>query len=63
MAGVGAAISLLDDDAMVRFVGAPIAAVAARDRRTALAAIAAITFGRHDLPAVIGLDAARRDGK
>ena len=36
--GVAAAVSLLADDAMVRFVGAPIAAVAAKDRRTALAA-------------------------
>ena len=61
IAGVGAAVSLLADDGMVRFVGAPIAAVAARDRRTALAAIAAITFSRQDLPAVIGLDAARRE--
>ena len=58
--GVAAAISLLADDAMVRFVGAPIAAVAARDRATALAAIAAIKFAPETLPAVIGLDAARR---
>jgi len=62
MPGVAAAVSLLEDDQTVRFVGAPIAAVAARDRRTALAAIAAITFRREDLPAAIGLDAARRDG-
>jgi xanthine dehydrogenase YagR molybdenum-binding subunit len=46
---------------MVRFVGAPIAAVAARDRRTARKALDAITFDREDLPAVIGLDAARLD--
>lgn len=59
--GVAAAVSLLDDDQTIRFVGAPIAAVAAKDRRTALAAIAAITFRHEDLPAVIGLDAARRD--
>src|SRR5205807_3946463 len=52
---------LLDDDNMVRFVGSPIAAVAAKDRRTALKAIAAITFKAGPLPAVIGLDAARRD--
>ena len=61
IAGVAAAVSLLADDGMVRFVGAPIAAVAAKDRRAALAAIAAIRFNHHDLPAVIGLDAARRD--
>ncbi|HZC96270.1 MAG TPA: 2Fe-2S iron-sulfur cluster-binding protein, partial [Bradyrhizobium sp.] len=59
--GVAAAVSLLAEDQMVRFVGAPIAAVAAKDRRTALQAIAAITFNREELPAVIGLDAARRD--
>jgi len=59
--GVAAAVSLLADDAMVRFVGAPIAAVAAKDRATALAAIAAIKFTPDKLPAVIGLDAARRE--
>src|SRR3954462_688049 len=36
MAGVGAAISLLGDDRTVRFVGDPIAAVAAKDRKTAI---------------------------
>ena len=60
MAGVAAAISLIGDDNIVRFVGAPIAAVAARDRRTARAAIAAIKFNSENLPAVIGLDTARR---
>lgn len=59
--GVAAVVSLLADDRMVRFVGAPIAAVAAKDRRCALEAIAAITFNREELPAVIGLDAARRE--
>ncbi|HLZ02214.1 MAG TPA: molybdopterin-dependent oxidoreductase [Bradyrhizobium sp.] len=59
MAGVAAVISLLPDDNMVRFVGAPIAAVAAKDRRSAREALAAITFDREDFPAVIGLDAAR----
>jgi len=58
--GVAAAISLLADDNIVRYVGAPIAAVAAKDRRTAAAAIAAIRFSSETLPAVIGLDAARR---
>jgi xanthine dehydrogenase YagR molybdenum-binding subunit len=61
VAGVAAAISLLADDGMVRFVGAPIAAVAAKDRRTALEALAAIKFDCQVLPAVIGLDAARRE--
>ncbi|HKS19673.1 MAG TPA: molybdopterin-dependent oxidoreductase [Bradyrhizobium sp.] len=57
--GISAAISLLDDDRTVRYVGYPIAAVAAKDRKAALAAIAAITFTREALPSVIGLDAAR----
>jgi xanthine dehydrogenase YagR molybdenum-binding subunit len=59
--GVAAVVSLLGKDPMVRFIGAPIAAVAAKDRRSALEAIAAITFNREELPAVIGLDAARRE--
>ena len=58
--GVAAAISLLADDNVVRYVGAPIAAVAAKDRRTAAAAITTIRFSSEALPAVIGLDAARR---
>jgi xanthine dehydrogenase YagR molybdenum-binding subunit len=62
IAGVGAVISLLADDEVVRFVGAPIAAVAAKERRTALQAIAAITFDCNKLPAVIGLDAAKHAG-
>jgi len=57
---VAAAISLLADDNIVRYVGAPIAAVAAKDRRTALAAIAAIRLSSEPLPAAIGFDAARR---
>ena len=61
IAGVAAVISLLPEDQMVRFVGAPIAAVAAKDRHTARKALDAITFDREDLPAVIGLDAARLD--
>ena len=35
MPGVIAAISLLGDDRIVRYVGEPIAAVAAKDRKTA----------------------------
>ncbi|MEH2506973.1 xanthine dehydrogenase YagR molybdenum-binding subunit [Bradyrhizobium sp. AZCC 1578] len=60
MPGISAAISLLGDDRIVRFVGDPIAAIAARDRKTALAAIAAIKLVSERLPSVIGLDEARR---
>jgi xanthine dehydrogenase YagR molybdenum-binding subunit len=60
IAGVSAAISLLGDDRIVRFVGDPIAAVAAKDRKTAMEAIAAIRVTSEALPSVIGLDAARR---
>lgn len=59
--GVAAIVSLLAEDQMVRFIGAPIAAVAAKDRRSALEAIATIKFNCEELPAVIGLDAARRE--
>jgi len=60
--GVSAAVSLLRDDRIVRYVGAPIAAVAARDRPTALRALAAIRIDSERLPSVIGLDAARQPG-
>ena len=60
IAGVSAVISLLGDDRMVRFVGDPIAAIAAKDRKTALAALAAIRVESERLPSVIGLDAARK---
>jgi xanthine dehydrogenase YagR molybdenum-binding subunit len=60
MPGVAAAISLLGDDRTVRYVGEPIAAVAAKDRKTALAALAAIKLTSEKLPAVIGLDNARK---
>src|SRR5204863_9813845 len=59
MPGVAAVVSLLGEDGMVRFVGAPIAAVAATDRKTAMAAISAIKFSSEAMPSVIGLDAAR----
>ena len=55
------AVSLLGEDRIVRYVGEPIAAVAAQDRKTALAALAAIRLTSERLPAVIGLDAARKD--
>jgi len=60
LSGVKAAISLLGKDKIVRFVGDPIAAVAAIDRKTALAALGAVKFVGEQLPAVVGLDAARR---
>ena len=62
MPGVSAAISLLGDDRIVRYVGEPIAAVAAKDRKTALAAIAAIRINSERLPSAIGLDEARKAG-
>ncbi|HEV7407135.1 MAG TPA: molybdopterin-dependent oxidoreductase [Bradyrhizobium sp.] len=58
--GVIAAISLLGDDRIVRYVGDPIAAVAATDGKSAIAAIAAIRIVSESLPSVLGLDAARR---
>ena len=60
LAGV-TAVSLIGDDRIVRYVGEPIAAAAAKDRKTALAALAAIKLTSERLPAVIGLDAGRRD--
>jgi xanthine dehydrogenase YagR molybdenum-binding subunit len=58
--GVGAAISLLGDDRIVRYVGDPIAAVAATNRKIAAEALAVIQVVSESLPATIGLDAARR---
>jgi xanthine dehydrogenase YagR molybdenum-binding subunit len=58
--GVIAAISLLGDDRIVRYVGDAIAAVAATDGKTAIAAIAAIRIVSESLPSVLGLDAARQ---
>jgi xanthine dehydrogenase YagR molybdenum-binding subunit len=60
--GVAAAVSLLDEDRMARFVGQPIAAVAAPERKTALAALSAIKVEYETLPSVIGADAARKPG-
>lgn len=58
--GVMAAVSLLNDERIVRFVGEQIAAVAAVDRKTAERALAAIKVTSEALPATIGLDAARK---
>jgi xanthine dehydrogenase YagR molybdenum-binding subunit len=60
MPGVKAAITLLGDDKTVRYVGEPIAAVAAIDRKTAREAASAILIRYEQLPAVVGLDAARK---
>ena len=60
--GVAAAVSLLDDDRLVNFVGQPVAAVAAADRRSALAALAAIKVDYETLPSVVGPVAARKAG-
>ena len=60
--GVVAALSLLDEDRMARFVGQPIAAVAAVERKIALAALSAIKVDYETLPSVIGADAARKPG-
>jgi len=58
--GVKAAISLLEDDKTVRYVGQPMAAVAAVDLKTARAALAAIDIAGAPLASVIGADAARK---
>ncbi|MEA2884984.1 MAG: hypothetical protein QOH32_4240 [Bradyrhizobium sp.] len=60
LAGVSAAISLLGEDRIVRFVGDPVAAVAATNRKIATEALAAIRVVSAPLPATIGLDAARQ---
>ncbi|HEY1783606.1 MAG TPA: molybdopterin-dependent oxidoreductase [Roseiarcus sp.] len=61
-AGVAAAVSLIDDDPMLTFVGQPIAAVAATDRKSALGALAAIKVDYEILPSVVGPEAARKPG-
>jgi xanthine dehydrogenase YagR molybdenum-binding subunit len=60
--GTAAAVSLLDDDRMVNFAGQPIAAVAATDRPSALAALAAVKVEYELMPSVIGPEAARKAG-
>src|SRR5579864_5589709 len=58
--GVKAVISLLGDDSIVRYVGEPIAAVAATDRKTARDAADSIIIKSEPLPSVVGLDVARK---
>jgi xanthine dehydrogenase YagR molybdenum-binding subunit len=60
--GVGAAVSLLNRDRTVRYVGQEIAAVAAKDLGTARKALAAINVVFEQLPSVIGMEAARKPG-
>lgn len=62
MPGVKAAVSLLEKDSEVRFVGQQIAAVAAVDRKTASTALAVIGVVYEQLPSVIGVKAAVADG-
>ncbi len=57
--GVRAAVELLGQDRMVRYIGQEVAAVAAVDRRTAEAAAALVNVTYEPLPAVIGMTAAR----
>ena len=59
-AGVKAAISLLADDKIVRYVGEPIAAIAAKDLKTACEAAGAIRIVSQPLTSVVGLNAARK---
>jgi xanthine dehydrogenase YagR molybdenum-binding subunit len=60
--GVRAAVELLAEDRVVRYVGQEIAAVAAVDRRTAEAAAALVAVSYEPRPAVVGASAARATG-
>jgi xanthine dehydrogenase YagR molybdenum-binding subunit len=60
--GVAAAIELLGDERMVRYVGQEVAAVAVTDRQAAREALAHVRVEYEPLPAAIGAQAARRDG-
>ena len=62
MSGVKAAVSLLDADNMVGFVGEAVAAVAAVDSETAERALAAIVVRYETMPSAIGPDAALANG-
>ena len=58
--GVKVVVPLLGDDKTVRYVGEPIAAIAARDLKTAREAANLIAIKYEPLPSVVGLDAARK---
>jgi xanthine dehydrogenase YagR molybdenum-binding subunit len=60
--GVRAAVSLAPEDGVLRYVGQPVAAVAAVDEPSARRALAAVAARYTIHPAVIGLDAARAPG-
>jgi xanthine dehydrogenase YagR molybdenum-binding subunit len=60
--GVRAAVPLAPEDGVLRYVGQPVAAVAAVDEPSARAGLAAIAARYVTHPAVIGLDAARTPG-
>jgi xanthine dehydrogenase YagR molybdenum-binding subunit len=60
--GVSAAVELLREDRVVRYVGQEVAALAASDRRTAREALARVRVEYEPLPAAIGAEAARREG-
>lgn len=62
MPGVVAVVELLGDDRRVRYVGQEVAAVAAVDRETARAALAAIDVDYELLQAALGVEAARATG-
>ncbi|HEY3140900.1 MAG TPA: molybdopterin cofactor-binding domain-containing protein, partial [Acidimicrobiales bacterium] len=59
--GVVAAVELLDDDRMVRYVGQPIAAVAAATTRLAEQAARLVAVEYDDLPFVVDPDEAEAD--
>jgi xanthine dehydrogenase YagR molybdenum-binding subunit len=59
--GVRAAIELLGEEGVVRYVGQEVAAVAAADRPTAEAALALIRVEYERLPAAVGAEAARSE--
>jgi CO/xanthine dehydrogenase Mo-binding subunit/aerobic-type carbon monoxide dehydrogenase small subunit (CoxS/CutS family) len=59
--GIRAALELVGEERLVRYIGQEIAAVAAVDRRTAERALELIRVEYEVLPAAIGMDAARGD--
>jgi len=60
LSGVAAVVSLLGEDRVVRYVGQPIAAIAAKNINTARRAAEKIKFTSEPIGAVIGLEAARK---
>ena len=58
--GIKAVISFLADDGIVRYVGEPIAAIAATDHTTAREAAGLIGIKYEQLPSVVGLNTARK---